>query len=448
MPKMTVEHARRFAHLKTRAMTNTQRKQEELTAKGGSAEELSAREHFIPLRKADLISLLAERGAWSPPEKELFRQWCTLLEATLHHRFHRCLEELKDLYAPFNPDSVMCEPNQFDGNDREDRVAKLFDRFVMLLDRANYRRLTTAEIEQAAAAASDWGVRLKIDLEGFEHLEVFGRGDVVQCRSRRHWRRLYAEEEVEVPLFQRLVVIFQVRPHRMLDKGLDPEAVYLKIFKNIPKQDLDMLLPCGRFRMTLLDRGKILLPTITGIAITAYKLVKGAIVLAFAGFYSLLIFLGVIGGTLGYGVKSFLGYLRTKDKYQLSLTRSLYYQNLDNNAGVLFRILDDAEEQEFREAAIAYALLAQEAGETGWTADELDRAAERFLNGVLDRDVDFEVHDALGKLDRLGCVQKCSRGRWRALAMDESLRRLDEAWDNEFRYHVTEGLESHQLDSC
>ena len=30
-----------------------------------------------------------------------------------------------------------------------------------------------------------------------------------------------------------------------------------------------------------------------------------------------------LAGTLGYGVKSFFGYLRTQQKYQLNLTRSL-----------------------------------------------------------------------------------------------------------------------------
>ena len=42
-------------------------------------------------------------------------------------------------------------------------------------------------------------------------------------------------------------------------------------------------------------------------------------------------------------------YPYTRDKYRLCLTRNLYYQNLDNNAGVLFRILEEAEEQELRQ---------------------------------------------------------------------------------------------------
>ena len=74
---------------------------------------------------------------------------------------------------------------------------------------------------------------------------------------------------------------------------------------------------------------------------------------AAAGIYGIL---AVVGVTAGYGVKSFFGYLRTKQKYQLNLTESLYYQNLDNNAGVLCRLLDEAEEQENREAVLGVLL--------------------------------------------------------------------------------------------
>ena len=88
--------------------------------------------------------------------------------------------------------------------------------------------------------------------------------------------------------------------------------------------------------------------------ISAYKAIKGALLAAAAGIYGILTVLGV---TVGYGMRSFYGYLQTKQKYQLNLTESLYYQNLDNNAGVLTRLLDEAEEQENREAALAYFFL-------------------------------------------------------------------------------------------
>ncbi len=222
----------------------------------------------------------------------------------------------------------------------------------------------------------------------------------------------YQPEEVDVPIYQRLVVLFRVRADKRVDHQTDQRCVYLKLFKNIPKHDLDMLLPGSDFRMTLLDRGKILLPTLSGIVLAGAKIVQGAVMLAFASVHGMLAFLGFVGGTMGYGIKSFLGYVRTKEKYRLTLTRSLYYQNLDNNAGVLFRLIDEAEEQEFREAVLAYAFLRRRAGKEGWTSEHLDTEVEAYLSGLLGFAVDFEVHDALAKLQRLGCIVQTAEDRW------------------------------------
>ena len=37
--------------------------------------------------------------------------------------------------------------------------------------------------------------------------------------------------------------MLKLRPHRSLPKGVDNDDVYLKLFKDIPRMDLEMLLP-------------------------------------------------------------------------------------------------------------------------------------------------------------------------------------------------------------
>jgi hypothetical protein len=125
--------------------------------------------------------------------------------------------------------------------------------------------------------------------------------------------------------------------------------------------------------------------------------------------------------------------LNTKDKYQLSLTRSLYFQNLDNNAGVMFRLLDDAEDQEFREAALAYFLLWKNAGPEGWTVEQLDLAAEEFLMKTCAVQVDFEIADALRKLMAMKLIAPTAGDRWLALSLDHALATLDATWDGIFQ---------------
>ena len=115
----------------------------------------------------------------------------------------------------------------------------------------------------------------------------------------------------------------------------------------------------------------------------------------------------------------------------MNLTRSLYYQNLDNNAGVIFRILDEAELQEFAETLLAYAILWRCDRPEGLTPDELDRRAETLLLRTVQDDVDFDLHDALRKLLAFGLVRRAGN-RLIAVPMNEAARELDEQWDNLF----------------
>ena len=86
---------------------------------------------------------------------------------------------------------------------------------------------------------------------------MFWPGDVIGTRFRRPLAICMRSEAVEVPIYQRLVVIFHLRPDRKLSKYLDTQDVYIKLFKDIPKADLDMLLPGTQVKMSLFDRVRI-----------------------------------------------------------------------------------------------------------------------------------------------------------------------------------------------
>jgi len=396
------------------------------------------REHFIPILREDLVRVLAGDASLSDADRRRFRSLCRILEATIHFEYHDRLNELKSRYAPYDPDRetrLIDDPDRI--NDPEQPDA-LFECVMSLLERGNFRRLDRTQIEQTLAAKTDWGIRLDVDFSVFERLEVYTRGETTTRRTRRHWRSWYRAEEIEVPIYQRLLIMFRLKDNCHQAADDESGAVSLKLFKNIPRVDLEMLLPGTRVRMTLLDRCRILLPTISGLALTIFKIVKGAMALAFAGVYGLLGFLGLVGGTVGYGVKSFFGYLRTKDRYQLNLTRNLYFQNLDNNAGVLYRLLDEAEEQEFREAILAYSLLRRHAPPSGWTLADIDQAAESYLQSTLDIEADFEVGDAVRKLARFGLVSSLPGQRFTAVSLDAALEGLDRNWDEYFTWNSSQ----------
>jgi hypothetical protein len=404
------------------------------------------REHFIPIRSRELVDLLCGDKDLKPQDRDLFRQFCQLVMATLHFEYNQRLDELKDAYAPFDPDRDKPSLLKLSAEERQRRLNGLFCDFGWLMDRANFKHLSREELEPALHGASDWGIQMDVDFGAFERIAIFARGDAREKRTRRRLRNFYRFEEAMVPVYKRLVIILKMRKHKRLPKEVDTQSVYLKVFKDIPKLDVKMLLPGAHVCLTKMDRGRIGVPLLTGAGMIAWRLVGSAwkailnwgddvlnVVMGAASGNPWLVWI-VASGALGYGYQSYYGYQQMKQRYHLTLTESLYYQNLDSNAGVLTRLLDEAEEQQAGEAMLTYYFLWRYAGEQGWTGANLDDSIEAYLEAATGLKVDFEVGEALAKLERMRVVQKCG-DRYRAAPVEKALEMLDWTWDNYFKYN-------------
>jgi hypothetical protein len=278
--------------------------------------------------------------------------------------------------------------------------------------------------------ASDWGVDLDIAWDAFDQVEVFYRGKGFGKRTRRSWRSWWRKEQVKVPTFSRVAVIFKQRPHKRLGPDADTEDVFLKLFKDIPQVDIEMLLPGGRIKMPKLDRLKLGGSITSSIGYVGWKLSSMPLVslvsgIAAGAFWMLVTPLALV---LGYGYKTWYSFQVSRQTYTLQLTQSLYYQNLDSNAGVIFRLLDEAEEQEVREVLLAYFYLWRYAGDRGWTTDQLDDYIELDLEKRLELQIDFEIADAVRKLEFGGIVERIG-DHYRAVAIEIAQQRLDQLWE-------------------
>ncbi len=397
--------------------------------------EYTDREHYIPLRVSDLVQLLCADKGLARDDAENFRQFCKLVAATFHFEYHQRLTELKDEYAPFDPDSVTRTVRQLTPDEQDKRLEALFKQFTWLMERANYKRLDRAAIEAAMQEVSLWGINMEVDFNVFERMEIFIRGDVMGRRYYKRWWQFWKRpEEVRVPVYQRLALILKLRPHKRLPPGIDTQAVYLKLFKDMPKADIEMLLPGARLQMPGLTRLKLGGSLFGSLAWILYQIIADIGKILALGAMALF---GPVLALAGYGYKQWYGYQFAKTTYGLQLTQSLYYQNLDNNAGVLTHLLDEAEEQECREAILGYYYLWRYAGEQGWAARDLDDYVEMDLERLANLKVDFEIEDALAKLERLGVVEKVG-DRYRAMPLAKALETLDYTWDNYFKYNNPE----------
>lgn len=369
------------------------------------------RGRFIPVGKRHLVELLREHVAPDAAAAAQYDEVCRLLEAALDREARRRTARLKENYATFDPDADVIAWRNRDAAELRRRADELFADVRQLAETANYRPLDRSDVDAAVGALSPLGLNLQVELDVFDRLEVYARGDKLDHRMRRSWTTLMRWKHYRIPLYQRLLVVFHPKGDVLEEVGYDRDRIYLKLFKNIPEGDVDMVLPGTRVRMTMLDQGKILFPLFSGAAVTVWKIIKGALIVAAVGIYGLFAYLMLIVGTIGYGWRSFFGYRRTKEKYQLNLTQNLYYQKLDGNLGAVLRVADEAADQEFREALCAWFLLWRIAPLDGWLTEELDDSAEQWLQAELKRDVDFDAHDAVDKLIRLGMIDVGGDGR-------------------------------------
>ncbi len=393
--------------------------------------EYKDREHYIPLRQSDLVHLLATDRGVDGAAAQQFRRLAEMLGATFHFEYHRLLEQLKDLYAPFDPDAVTRPVLALTAEQRAQKLEELYKHFGFLMERANFKRLTQEEIDEAVRTTSEWGLPMHVDFSIFDRLEVFVRGDTVLERFLRRWYRPWRLEQIRLPSHQRLVLFVKLHPSKTLPPEVNTSAVFLKIFKDIPKLDLEMLFPGARLKMPHFHRLKLGGSIVSGGAWVGYGVAKQVLVASALGPG---LFLGPLAALFGYGYKQYYGYQSTRNIFHLRLTQSLYYQTLSNNLGVLAQLLDEAEEQERREALLGYYYLWRHAGTDGWTAAHLDDYVEMDLERLAGVKVDFEIEDALAKLERLKLVTK-NGDRYVVVPIERALEALDYAWDNYFKYN-------------
>ena len=131
----------------------------------------------------------------------------------------------------------------------------------------------------------------------------------------------------------------------------------------------------------------------------------------------------------GFIVRQWTKFQKQSLLYQKILSENVYFRNVNNNAGIFDTIVGEAEEQECKEAFLAYYFLL--AGGSEPTESALDAKIEAWLRQRFGTDIDFECNDALAKLDRFGLLARDGE-TLSVPPLDEALRRLDRIWDNFF----------------
>ena len=410
-------------------------------------------ERFIPFRKTSIVTMCADEVP--EQERDSFRAFAELLASLLHHEFRSRLEALKDTYAPFDPDTDTRAIVDLSAAERQDAQRRLVDELSSLAEDANFERIDSTALGRAFAEESLMKVRLEADFDDFEQVVFYRRGERVRSEEVKTLFGL-RRRTIEFTNYGKVLVYVKFKDAAHFEQaGTDvaalpftPGSTIIKLFQDVPRADLEMLFPNAQVRMRTVDKLLIGVPAVvSGVIVVVTKLVAALIPLLLL----LAFWLGVrdeptqldqaqlvaLGAAVmafgGFLVRQFTKFRHRKIQFMKALSENLYFRNLDNDAGVFHHLLDAAEEEEVKEALLAYHFL-RTAGQP-LTAEELDQRIEQWFVRRWDAAFDFEVDDGVGKLRRLGLIDDDHDGRLSAVPLDEAKRRLDRTWDDLFAYN-------------
>jgi hypothetical protein len=420
-------------------------------------------ERFIPFQKTEIVRLLCEDGYLTPSKQKKFHNVCRLLESIFHFIFHEKIECLKRNYYPLNPDKITKTTKNYSSNDINESEKKLLEKFEEILNDANYEKITQDDLNYAIEKASLFKINLFVDFDDFESQIIYRKG----VREEKNIQKRLFRKPVKtgITVFDRVALLIKFKDNayfesqKRKDLKFKPGSMIIKLFKNIPKADMEMMFPNTQVRMRYRDIFFMIVCALGGGVAVVLKASAGLIAM-----FSVLWFLTrsfiytggdipplgpteiscMVGGIsaltaiIAFLVKHWNDYKNRIIKFMKDLGDNLYFKNLDNNAGVFHYILNEAEEEECKEAILSYYFLLR--SENGLTSSELDNDIEQWFAKKYDTVIDFEISDALRKLkkfDLCKTIQTDQHGNkvWQAVSLDDACTQLDYIWDNFFQFN-------------
>lgn len=378
-------------------------------------------ERHVPLTTPEVVELCT-RGLGEADAAQ-FSALADRLGAVLHATYRDWWRNVKTLYLEHSPDRRGPDPDErlqaVDPETNERFVSEL----RTLLDAANYDAVPREALERALSEESVFRVRLEVDLDHYEELLLFRRGAADRQETVKRWYGL-RRKEIRFIDYRRVVMYARYRDAAYFRKhdidveklNIEPGRAFMKQFRDVPEADLEMLLPNTDVRMRTVDKLVIGVPAaIGGVVIAATKLVAAAGLLvlllgAWLGFSDRPADLSfgrlatLLGGLVAFGAYVWRQWSKFKNRrihFMKTLSENLYVKTLADGPGVLFSVLDAAEEEDTKEALLAYRCLL----DGPRTAEELDDAVESWLREDARVTLDFEVSDAIAKLAALGIAR-------------------------------------------
>jgi Protein of unknown function (DUF3754) len=427
-----------------------------------AADELRVRETFIPLTKSALMRRLTAATAWPDGNHAEAKKFFQYLDHWRRQNYNNGLRTIDQDYEAFSPDTDLLDTRSYTLAEKEGMKGRITAHMEHLLKHANYVRIDPKQVELILTRESFYGLDLQVDLSAFEELMIYYRGASTKKELRRVPKKFYRKVEFEVPIYRRLFMLFKIKPYdvrvaevmaaekvskkearrmvtkmrKSLPEGVSSDLIYMKMFKNMPRSDIEMIFPNTAVKFRLFDKLKLGLTSSAGLGMGAFG-AAGKIALAAT---NPLAAAGAVAGLGGVAVRQGVAFMNQRQKYMVVMAQNLYFHALADNRGVMIKLADRAAEEDVKEEMLLYGVLAKTTVNRR-DLQHVDNAIERYLKSTFEIDVDFDLGDALDRLLADGIVTEEPDGTLRAMPPAAAAAHIDNKWDS-FLNLLTEDKET------
>ncbi len=414
------------------------------------ADELRVRETFIPLTKSALMRRLTAAGAWPEGNHTDAKKFFQYLDHWRRQSYSNGLRTIDEDYEEFSPDTDLLDTRSHTQDELTAMKSRITAHMAHLLKHANYVQIDPKQVAMILTRESFYGLDLHVDLSAFEELMIYYRGASTKKEERRVPKKFYRKVEFEVPIYRRLFMLFKIKPYdvrvaevmasekvskkearrmvtkmrKSLPEGVSTDLIYMKMFKNMPRSDIEMIFPNTAVKFRLFDKLKLGLTSSAGLGMGAFG-AAGKIALAAT---NPLAAAGAVAGLGGVAVRQGVAFMNQRQKYMVVMAQNLYFHALADNRGVMIKLADRAAEEDVKEEMLLYSVLAK-TKVNRLDLEHVDRAIERYLKATFEIDVDFDLQDALSRLIADGIVTEEADGTLRTLSPAAAGYHIDGMWD-------------------
>lgn len=413
------------------------------------------KERFIPVTSQSIVNHLNNEDFWAEGEREAGIELMQVLNAWRHQSYRERLKVLKNSYLSFSPDSDTLVAEKHSPIELRKLRHTFMEHIGDLLESANYEKVTQSDLDLLLTSDSPYGLSLQVDLDAYDDVIIYFRGAGTKIINYRDWKWAFLKHKsVETPVFQRLFIALKLKPTeeqitelmlkeelsrpqaekrvkktlKLLPEGVSSDQIYLKLFKNIPQDDLEMLFPNTKVEFKLIDKLKLGVTAGGGTVAGLMSILPKLLALTTATILlSPLALFGTLAAFIGLVVRQVTKFFNQRNEYMMTLAQNLYFHNLANNRGVLTLLVDRAEEEDFKEEALLYAFLCRNKNQ----ATNLTTAKQEIENYLLftyNVNIEFDLEDALSRLLSDGLIQKNDNGTYKILPPSQATNRLCQLW--------------------